>query len=103
MTEVPLESTTSVVRRKEILSAEVDNEVVLMSVEQGVYYGLNPVGALIWSFLEEPVRVRDLCDQVVEQFDVPLEQCQRDVLALLHDLRAQQLIRVVETEFSSDP
>jgi hypothetical protein len=103
MSEVPLESTTSVVRRKEILSAEVDNEVVLMSVEQGVYYGLNPVGALVWSVLREPVRVQDLCEKVVEEFDVTLEQCQPDVLELLDDLRAQHLIQIVEPGSSSDP
>lgn len=101
MSKPSLESTSSVVRTKEILSAEVGNEVVLMSIDQGVYYGLNPVGARVWSLLGEPVPVHEMCEQIVEEFEVTPQQCQEEVLALLEDLQEQGLIQVVD-EGSSD-
>ncbi len=96
MSRVPLESTSPVVRREEILGAEVGNELVLMSVEKGVYYGLNSVGARVWTLLREPVRVQDLCEKIVEEFEVSQQQCQKDILELLADLQGQGLIRIAE-------
>ena len=96
MSNTSLDPTSSVVRLKEILSAEVGNEVVLMSTEKGVYYGLNPVGAWVWSLLGEPVPVHELCEKIVEEFEVTLEQCQEEVLVLLKELQEQGLISIVE-------
>ncbi len=96
MSNTSLDPTSSVVRLKEILSAEVGNEVVLMSTEKGVYYGLNPVGAWVWSLLGEPVPVHELCEKIVEEFEVTLEQCQEEVLELLKELQEQGLISIVE-------
>ena len=96
MSNASLEPTSSVVRLKEILSAEVGNEVVLMSTEKGVYYGLNPVGAWVWSLLGEPVPVHELCEKIVEEFEVTLEQCQEELLVLLKELQEQGLISIVE-------
>ena len=96
MSKASLESTTTVVRVKEILSAEVENEVVLMSIDKGTYYGLNPVGARVWSLLGKPVPVHEMCEKIVEEFEVTLEQCQEEVLGLLKDLQEQGLIRIAD-------
>jgi hypothetical protein len=101
MRKVSFTSTSSVVRTKEILSAEVGNEVVLMSIDKGVYYGLNPVGARVWTLLGEPVLVNEMCEQIVDEFEVTLEQCQEEVLGLLKDMQEQGLIQIVD-EGSSD-
>ena len=95
MRKASLELASSVVRVKDILSAEVGNEVVLMSIDQGVYYGLNPVGARVWSLLGEPVSVQEMCEQIVEEFEVSWEQCQAEVLGLLEDMAQQGLIEVM--------
>ena len=39
-------------RSSEPMQAELDNELVMMSVERGSYYGLDPVGSKIWELLE---------------------------------------------------
>ncbi len=98
MSKASLELTSSAVRVKEILSAEVRNEVVLMSIEKGVYFGLNPVGDRVWSLLDELVAVQEVCATIVEEFEVTLEQCQEEVLEVLKDMREQGLIRVAEEE-----
>ena len=95
MSKASLEMTSSVVRVKEILSAEVEDEVVLMSVEKGLYFGLNPVGARLWDLLDEFVPVQEVCATIVEEFEVTLEQCQEEVLGLLKDMQEEGLIRIV--------
>jgi len=96
MSKASLEPTSSVVRVQEILSAEVGNEVVLLSIEKGVYFGLNKVGARVWSLLDEFVPVQEVCATIVGEFEVTLEQCQEEVLQLLKDMREQGLIRIAD-------
>ena len=64
----------------------------------GVYYGLDAVGARVWSLLATPRRVSELVSIVTGEFDVAPAQCERDVLALLDELSERRLIREVAGE-----
>jgi hypothetical protein len=81
-----------VTRRADILQAEVAGEVVLMSVERGQYYGLDPVGSEVWRRLAEPVPVAELCRQLLQQYDADPAVVLRDLLELLQRLSAERLI-----------
>ena len=48
-------------RAEGLVSSEIDGEVVMMSVDQGKYFGINSVGSRIWSLLESPVSVKEMC------------------------------------------
>ncbi|HST36151.1 MAG TPA: PqqD family peptide modification chaperone [Allosphingosinicella sp.] len=85
----------SVVARSEaLLTAEVDGELIAMSVDQGACYGMNPVGTRIWALLAEPRTIDSLCDQLAEDYDVDPATCRRDVLDLLDTLAAEKLVTV---------
>lgn len=75
-------------------SAEVDGESVILDLEEGVYYGLNPVGARIWSEIQEPTAVEEITAAITAEYDVDAEQCREDVLSLLRDLRENDLVEV---------
>ena len=62
-------------------------------MKNGVYYSLDPVGALVWERLQKPATVRELCVLVESEYDVDPERCQRDVLELLNNLAKANLIR----------
>ena len=36
----------------------------MLNVEQGAYYSLDPIGAEIWTLLEEPASVQELVDRL---------------------------------------
>ena len=96
----PLSLDSRVVATPEQLSSELAGEVVILSLADGVYYGLDAVGAYIWQRLREPCTVRDLVDDVTERYTVARDQCERDLLAFLQDLRAHHLAEVVSSESS---
>ncbi len=100
MPEPTLELQMRVRRIDDVLDADMDNQTVMMDIEQGRYFGLNETGTRIWALLAEPMVIRDLCDQLMTQFDVPQEQCEREVLDYLGSLLARGLIRVVTDEAS---
>jgi len=82
-------------RSDEPMQAGLDDEVVMMSIEKGSYYGLDPVGAKIWELLAEPMLVSELVDQLTELYDVEREVCERDTLEFLGSLVGEDLVKQV--------
>ena len=91
MRDITLES---IVRRSsDVMASQVDNELVMMDIEHGMYYALNPVGADIWNRLAEPQKVADLCAQLQGEYDVDQATCEADVLAVLNDMAGEGLLQ----------
>ena len=82
-----------VVHSGDQVSTALGDEAVILGLHDGVYYGLDTVGARVWALLAAPRRVSDLVAAVAAEFDVTTERCERDVLALLEELAAQGLVR----------
>ena len=85
---------STVIRNKEVFASEIDNEVVMMHIKTGKYYGLDDIGSRIWEMMEEKIRVEDLIQQLLEEYEVSEEECTRDVLELLENLQTNDLILV---------
>jgi hypothetical protein len=84
---------TVVSRSEEPVSAQVDDTVVMMSLEQGMYFGLEGSGSRIWALLEQPRRVDEICETLMQEFEVDADACRSQVLGLLQELAQAQLIR----------
>lgn len=93
----PITQDTIFTRADDLLSNQVDNEVVMMHFERGQYYGLDPIGSDIWNRLAQPLRVGDLCDQLIAHYNADPETCTADVLDLLADMESEALIRRVSS------
>jgi coenzyme PQQ synthesis protein D (PqqD) len=90
-------SSASVVARSDgFIAADVDDEVVALSIEHGTCYGFNQIGSRIWNLLVRPARVGDLCTTLVTEYAVDPEVCERQVLDLLEELRTEGMITTPE-------
>ena len=97
MRDLPLRSSAIVVAcRDAVIEAEIDQEIVALSIERGTCYGMNPVGSRIWNLIAEPIRICDLCEMLVGAYRVDPAVCERQVLDLLEGLRAEGLVTMVE-------
>ncbi|AEB08805.1 lasso peptide biosynthesis PqqD family chaperone [Desulfobacca acetoxidans] len=83
-------------RSDDLVSCDLDGETALMSVANGKYYGLDPVGSRIWVLLEQARPVSDLCAILLQEFEVEASQCQHDVLVFLNELAQDNLIKVFD-------
>jgi hypothetical protein len=90
----PIEAHTLVERSSEPVAAEVDRSVVMMSLAQGMYYGLEGSGPRIWALLERPTTVEDVCRALTREFDIDPEVCFQDVRAFLEELHEAKLIEI---------
>ena len=86
---------TVVAQIEELVSSDLDGETVMMSVKNGKYYGMDAIGSRIWALIKQPRSVADVCNILLEEFDVRREQCERDVLDFLNNLAEDKLVRVV--------
>lgn len=82
---------TRVVAAPDQVSAELEGETVLLSMRDGVYYGLDRVGTHIWRRIAEPVALGEVLAAVLAAFDVEEERAWQDLVVLTEDLLAHGL------------
>jgi hypothetical protein len=80
--------------KKNILAQEVADELILLDVVDGGYYGLNPVGARIWRVLAEGRSAAEVLATLLAEYNVDEPHARQDLLALLTDLSARGLLEL---------
>jgi len=80
-------------RSRDLLSADVGDELVALDADAGHCYGFNSAAASVWRQLEQPRSFDELKSGLLDEFDVTEEQCASDLNELLDDLVAKGLVR----------
>jgi len=83
-----------VVVSQDQVSCDLSGESAILNLKAGVYYGLNEVGTKVWKLIQEPKRVSELWDAILEEYEVEPHRCETDIMALLQDLLDNGLIEV---------
>lgn len=89
-----LDPSSRVVAARDQVSADLDGDAVILNLADGVYYGLDAVGAHVWALMAEPRAVAELRDAVVAEFEVDAATAEHDLLELLRDMAARGLVEV---------
>ena len=76
------------------VSCDLAEEAAILDLKSGIYYGLNAVGARVWSLIQEPRRVSEVRGILLEEYEVEPERCERELLALLQELADKGLIEM---------
>ena len=85
----------SVVQRDpEIISAEADEDLVMVSVATGYYYGLSDVAREIWDAIGRPKKISDLIDDLIANYQVDSISCKEQTLSFLEALLDEGLLQV---------
>lgn len=78
-------------RAENKVAAEIGDEAVILDIESGFYFQLNPTAARIWALLESPISVAALCAKLCEAFEVDAATCRAEVVEFLELIRAKKL------------
>lgn len=70
----------------EVLFRELDGEAVLLNLETGIYFGLNPVGTRIWQLIGNQRPLADVLAILQREYAVEPDALERDLLALCGEL-----------------
>lgn len=88
---------TTVSRTTDVLSTDVDDELVVIHLDSNAYYGFDSIGRRIWELIEQPRSIIDVCAALCEEFDVAPEECESDVLAFLEELASSSVVHAHDT------
>jgi hypothetical protein len=84
-----------VVRDDAVPTTPVDGDLVVLNMATNNYVGLDDIGRHIWTMIEHPRRVEDLCHALAAQYCGAPEAITSDVIAFLEELVGEKLVRVV--------
>ena len=80
-------------RIKDIPCKTVENKQgILLKLEDGIYYGVNEIGLMIWELLDGKMTVDDIISCISQEFDVSRARAASDVQAFLKILQKKGLI-----------
>lgn len=87
-------------RNREVVSREIEGELIIVPIRSGVgdlnsLYTLNPVGSVLWDFMNESHTVAEMVERICGEFEVTADQARQDIEAFLDSLMAERLVQAV--------
>ena len=81
------------VRNPNLVSTDMDGEKVMMSIDEGCYYGMKGVAARTWDLLETPRTLQEVCTQLCTEYEVDEATCRSDLSAFASELIERSLLQ----------
>ena len=81
-------------RDPDVIAAEADQDLVMVSIANGFYYGVSDVAREIWEAIERPKKISDLIDDLTKTYNVDRSSCEEQTLSFLEDLLTEGLLQV---------
>jgi hypothetical protein len=75
-----------------LMTAAVNDELLMMSIEHGKYFNLNAVGTRIWELLETPTTLDGLVAALTTEYDVAPDTARQEVEHFVNALRDRGLL-----------
>lgn len=92
MTIVTLDST--LVISDDVVSQELEGELVLLSLDRAEYFGLNLTGTRVWHWLRDGATIHAVAERLASEYQLDAAQAQADVLALAQSLVVERLATI---------
>lgn len=75
-----------------VMARQVGEETVILDLASGTYFGLDPVGARLWHLMEAGKNLAEICEAMLDEYEVSRGDLERDTINLVEDLMARDLI-----------
>jgi DNA-binding NarL/FixJ family response regulator len=70
----------------------IDGEAVLVNMENGSYYSIDSVGAVVWDYIEKGLSNRQIVQAISNQYAGNQEEISTGIEKLIDDLKTERLI-----------
>lgn len=89
-----ISDSTVISRSPSVLAATVQDEIVMMSIDRGSYFGLDDIGSDIWQRIEPPCSFGALIDALAADYEADRATIATDVRVLLDRMAAQDVVKL---------
>lgn len=76
----------------DVISRKVGDELVLLDLQRGVYFGLDEVGSRAWTLMAEGSTPSEIVAALAAEYDAAPEQIDADLRRLFRELEDEGLI-----------
>ena len=83
--------------KKDVIFSDLEDEMIIMDMNSGKYFGLNETGAKIWSLFDKYGDLKEVVKALCEEYEISKEKCEKEVIRFLKRLQQKDLIHVEET------
>ena len=90
-----MENSKKYIQNTEVIQSKIGEEVVMLDIETGFYFGLNSVASTIWELMKVEISFDALIDELMAQFDVDRALCETDTIELINEFLEKKIIRVI--------
>jgi hypothetical protein len=85
---------TLYVRSPDAIFSEIEGEFVALNINKGQCYGMDSIASRIWSLIDQPRSVEEICAALQQDYEVDLDTCRGDVESLLNALSKEGLVGI---------
>lgn len=94
MNAIRLSDESRIVVSKDQVSCDLAGEAAILNLKNGVYYGLDPVGARIWNLIQTPTTFARIREVLLDCYDVEQLRLESDIRDLVSQLAEQGLVEI---------
>lgn len=85
---------TLVIKAESLLTSEMDDGLVMMSIENSSYYSMDKIGKSIWEAFDVSANIEEICKIMCERYEVSQEECLNDVTTYIDTLQKAGLVQL---------
>ena len=74
---------TNLRRNTKVLSGGIDEDMVLLDLEENNYLVISSVARRIWELIEDPIVFEDLCNTLMDEYEVDTDTCKNETIEFL--------------------
>ena len=79
---------------KNVFAQEIDEETIILDSVTQEYFSINEIGKVIWSLIEEKKNLAEIKAEMLDMYEVPEEQIEKDLLNFIQALEQKGLIKI---------
>jgi hypothetical protein len=86
---------TRLIAAPSVVTSSVGDELVLLDLDRGIYYGLNPTGARVWELLIEGSSTTEVIAKLAADHEVACAVVEKEVVRIVEELREKKLLSAI--------
>jgi coenzyme PQQ synthesis protein D (PqqD) len=79
---------------KEVIFQDLEGEAVLLNMQSGIFFGLNPVAKRMWELLSELGQAEKVLTQMLQEYEASEEQLRQDLIDFIEKLKSKGLVEI---------
>lgn len=79
-------------KNNKLCISEKNNEIVIMNMEKGEFWGLQDVSFDIWKIMDEYKNIDEIVDKIVQIYEVGRQEAEKDLSNIIEEMKINGMV-----------